>query len=547
VNFLSLFPKRAFAAAFLLAAAGIAAPAVGAQPAAGTTRYLIQYVDGGGDALQELIAANSGRVVFDYSSLLNGLAADLPVAAYRSVRRSGLATTIEEDANLQLHVLPAAFPTGAFAEFVPWGVDRVQADLVWSTAPNGGAAGDGVAGPDVKPGAVTGAGVVVGVLDTGIDYDHPDLAGNLIDDRGSGVVRDFIDVDDDPSDSALIGHGTSVSSVIVSADNGIGVLGVAPEAKVRMYRVCDDDGCPLSAIIGGLVQGVADDVGVINMSLGGPAGFNIEASAVQAANAAGVVVVASAGNEATQQPSFPAAYDTVLAVGATDIADAPASFTNVGGWVDVTGPGVAIPVATCLGCARISSLAEVTPTARSFDTIAMEGTAIGTLTGVEIVDVGRACNGDGLDTDPTGKVALIVRGACAFAEKVGNAETGGAVGTVVYNNQPGLFSGTLGDYAAAGPSVSLSDSDGQALAADIAAGITTVDLSVVAADYDLVDGTSFSAPHTAGIAALVRSVNPGLSPIQVRKIIEMTAEPLGANVVFANGMVRADSAVGATQ
>jgi subtilisin family serine protease len=77
--------------------------------------------------------------------------------------------------------------------------------------------------------------------------------------------------------------------------------------------------------------------------------------------------------------------------------------------------------------------------------------------------------------------------------------------------------------------------------------VTIVDLSVVATDYELVSGTSFSGPHVAGVAALVKSVDPSLSPIQVRKIIETTAEPLGPNVIFGNGMVRADAAVNAAQ
>ena len=152
-----------------------------------------------------------------------------------------------------------------------------------------------------------------------------------------------------------------------------------------------------------------------------------------------------------------------------------------------------------------------------------------------------------LADNPADKVALIVRGACSFAEKVFFAELAGAVGTVVFNSAPGNFNGTLGAFASAGPSVSLSEADGQTLQAEITGGITLVDLSVVATDYELVSGTSFSGPHVAGVAALVKSVDSSLSPIQVRKIIEMTAEPLGPKVIFGNGMVRADAAVDAAQ
>lgn len=527
-------------------------PADAARPSDAGKRYLIQYQPGNADALKALIVENGGRVVLDYSALIDGLAADLSADGRRAVRRSGLATTIEADGARSLHVLPAGFPAGPFDEFVGWGVDRVQADIVWSTAPNFGPADDDVAAPNVRGNAIAGNGVVVGVLDTGIDYDHPDLAANLVDDRGSGVVRDFLFGDDDPSDdipAPLQGHGTSSASVIASVDNALGVIGVAPHAQIRPYRVCFADfvnGCPLSAIIGGLAQAVVDGVDVINMSFGGGAGFNIEASAVQAANAAGIVLVASAGNDASQKPNFPAAYGSVLAVGATDISDGRASFTNVGGWVDVTGPGVDVPAATCLGCGREAILDEVSPTMRSFSAIAMSGSAVASVAGVEIVDVGRGCVASLEDvhaTDPNGKVALIVRGDCSFAEKVEGAEAAGAVGTVVFNNAPGNFGGTLGEFASTGPSVSVSQEDGQSLQSDIDGGETIVDLSVLATDYELVSGTSFSSPHAAGVAALVKSAAPDLSPIQVRKIIESTAEPIGPKVIFGNGMVRADAAV----
>lgn len=544
---------RIVLASILVTVVGLASvPAATAQPSA-VKRYLIQYPHGNADALKVLIAANGGRVVFDYSAVIDGLAADLSAAGHRAVRNSGLATTIEEDGIRKLHVLPASFPIVPFDEFVPWGVDRVQADIVWSTGPNFGPAADGVAAPAVAGGAVTGSGVVVGVIDTGIDFDHPDLAGNVIDVRGSGVIRDFLFSDDDPSDdipAPIQGHGTSGSSVIAAVDNAIGVVGVAPQAQIIPYRVCFADfvnGCPLSAIIGGLVQAVQDGVDVINMSFGSSAGFNLEAAAIQAANAAGIVLVASAGNDASQVVQFPAGYDAVLAVGATDVGDQAASFTNVGGWVDVTGPGVDIPAATCRGCGRRAFLNEKRPTAQAFSANAMTGSAVASVVRTKIVDVGRACDIDSLAADPAGKIALIVRGFCTFAEKVANAEGAGAVGTVVFNREPGNFNGTLGDFASAGPSVSISQADGQTLQAEIGGGVTIVDLSVVGTDYDLVSGTSFSSPHVAGVAALVRSANPGLSPIQVRQIIEMTAEPLGAKVIFGNGMARADAAVDAAQ
>lgn len=607
---------------------------IGKPVAQNQARYLIQYNANNKAALIAAINAQGGSVAYDYSALFNGIAADLPDNAVRSLRVSGLITTIEADEMRMLHqtrgrseadsdaraeaisarlsgkaeaqsvtsstrasvsksssasvsangggssssstsssstnktesegstafedggipdIAPAALPAGfpgplAFSEFVGWDRDRAQADAVWSVAPNYGAADNGIAGPDVAPGTITGAGVVVGVLDTGIDYDHPDLVANIMNDCGTdGVTRDFLDGDDCPMDDTFNGHGTSVASVIASADNGIGLIGVAPNAKIRPYRVCDG-GCPLSAIIGGIVQATEDGVDVINMSFGGGAGKNFEASALQAANQRGIVLVASAGNGSSQKVHFPAGYDTVIAVGATDINDNPASFTNYGGWVDLTGPGVANPTATCTGCVTEGFVDEISPTAVSFAANEMTNSPTAIVSGVEIEDAGIACGALPAGS-LTGKAAFIRRGSCTFATKVANAEAAGAVGSVVANNAPGNFFGTLGAFFASGPSVTISQADGDALLNDIVNnGPVTVDLGIRRRndiEYWLISGTSFSGPTVAGVAALVLEANPNLSPIEVRKILEMTADPIGPQVIVGAGMVNAEAAVAA--
>ncbi len=616
----------------MAAAPALAAPkkTVGPPVAAGQTRYLVEYNPGNKQAIANLVAAQGGRVVYDYSALLNGFAIDLSDQGVKSLRTSGLAKTIEADAIRTLHgevrrsadsaaedaflaaraarsaqsattttsakvstpkatqqsstrlisttssvqggssssseggnasafidggvaapdALPGGFPNGVFSEFVPWDRDRVNADVVWSVGPNFGVADNGVATPDVAPGSVTGEGVVVGLLDTGVDYDHPDLAANLIDDRGDTTIRNYLEMLPGAEDLTFNGHGTSTASVIASVDNDVGLIGVAPGAKIRPYRVCDGS-CPISAIIAGVVQATVDGVDVINMSFGGGAGKNFEAAALQAANQAGIVLVASAGNEASQKVHFPAGYDTVIAVGATDINDNPASFTNYGGWVDVTGPGVNNPTATCTGCVTAGVVDELSPTAQSFQSNGMTNSPITLVTNQEVVYVGRACSslGDALASDPSGKVALITRGSCSFAEKVAFAESAGAIATIVRNNAAGNFFGTLGAYIPAGPSVSISQADGALLAADIATTTTTADVGVERTNiqYWFISGTSFSGPHVAGVAALVKSANPSLSAIEVRKIIESTAEPIGAQVIFGGGIVRADRAVQAAQ
>ena len=212
------------------------------------------------------------------------------------------------------------------------------------------------------------------------------------------------------------------------------------------------------------------------MSYGGGAGFNIEAKAMQALNRKGVVMVASAGNDGSQVVQFPAGYDTVLAVGATDINDNAAGFTNFGGWVDVTGPGVSNPTATCEGCVVEALFEEISPTARSFEVRGMTNSALGSALNEEIVFVGTACANEELSSDPSDKIALIARGACSFAEKAMSAQSAGALAAVVRSDDRdggAIFNGTLGTFASAIPVVSMSRDDGLALEADIAGGVTT--------------------------------------------------------------------------
>lgn len=506
-----------------------------------TTRYLIQFHPENANKLRALIKRNGGTLIFEYR-LISGLAADLTPAARKAVRSSRLATTIEKDAPRYLHAHLPDFST----EFLPWGVKKVRANRVWDTN------NDLI----VDTGATAGQGILVGVLDTGIDFDHPDLQDNVIDVRGSGVVRDFLFGDDDPSDDdpePLQGHGSNGAGVIAAVDNNIGVIGVAPKANILPYRVCFANftqGCPLSAIIAGLDQAVVDGVHVINMSFGGPAGFNIEASAIQAANRAGVVLVASAGNAGSQRPSFPAAYDTVLAVGAIDINDQRAGFSNVGGWVDLTGPGVAVPSTTFQGAGRDAFVTENSPTARDLNPLPMTASKLGDVNG-DLIFVGLGTADDVVFHCALGvcggKIALIQRGAITFAEKVQRVADEGAIGAIIFNNLPGNFFGTLVNLSDI-PAASLSDAEGADLLAELDPGPVNVRLQVVPTDYDVVSGTSFSGPHVAGVAALVLSANPTLSPVEVRKILEKTAIDLSIpnkDVIFGWGIVNAEAAVAA--
>ncbi|MDN4592860.1 S8 family peptidase [Polycladomyces subterraneus] len=179
-------------------------------------------------------------------------------------------------------------------------------------------------------------GIRVAVVDTGVQYNHPDLYGKVI--KG----YDYVGKDWDPSDGN--GHGTHVAGVIAAATNNHkGIAGIAPNAMIYAVRVLDNNGNgTLENVANGIIHAADQGAKVINLSLG--AGYDSQTlkDAVQYAWSKGAVVVAAAGNSNSSQPSYPAYYDQVIAVGATDKYDNKASFSNFGSWVDVAAPGVDI-------------------------------------------------------------------------------------------------------------------------------------------------------------------------------------------------------------
>lgn len=206
--------------------------------------------------------------------------------------------------------------------------------------------------------------VVVAVVDTGVDLNHPELASlllpgqDLVDFPPGSVPQpgwvfegDYTGVDAIPQDE--VGHGTHVAGTICCAsNNGVGVAGVSWNARLLPVRVLarvrqtstgQVSGLGSSANIAAGIRWATDHgARVINMSLGGGGDAQVEREAVAYAVSKGVVVVAAMGNSNSNVPSYPAAYPGVVAVGATDSSDHRASFSNFGSWIDVAAPGVGI-------------------------------------------------------------------------------------------------------------------------------------------------------------------------------------------------------------
>ncbi|MGD0537187.1 MAG: Ig-like domain-containing protein [Verrucomicrobiota bacterium] len=234
-------------------------------------------------------------------------------------------------------------------------------DQQWSfqnTGQDGGTPGADIHAPGAWAVTTGNRAVKVAVIDTGIDYFHPDLAANLwvnpgevegngVDDDGNGYIDDlhgydFVNDDSDPMDDNM--HGTHVSGIIGGVgNNGLGVAGVCWQVSLMALKAFDQDGNgSLDQVIAAIHYAVANGARVINASWGTPDVSQSLEEAVAEAHAAGLVVVAAAGNNQTANLPFPAAYAQVVSVGALDNQDHRAFFSNYGPGVTVAAPGVNI-------------------------------------------------------------------------------------------------------------------------------------------------------------------------------------------------------------
>ena len=422
----------------------------------------------------------------------------------------------------------------------------------------------------------TGMGIKVAIMDTGIDIDHPAFGGDNVArydsplfpssrvaygydfvgddfnaDPASPSYNPVATPDNNPDDCA--GHGTHVAGIVGANDATNGLKGVAPDVTFGAYRVFGCTGSTTSDImIAAMERALADDMDILNMSIGSAFQWPQYPTA-QAADRLvnkGMVVVASIGNSGANglySAGAPGLGDKVIGV---------ASFDNT---------NVFLPYLTVNG----RNIGYVTMT---FSPNPPTG---GT---EEIVWLGRGCaDGDlvtpGLQPDPylgnpNGKVALVQRGVCGFAEKAIRAIDAGATAVVVQNNAAGVFNGTLGaPLPNPKPVVGISLADGNflrsqsapvmmtwtdqqasfpsptgglissfssyglspdlALKPDIGApgGNIYSSYPLELGGYATLGGTSMASPHVAGAVALLLQARPNTSAQAVRGILQNSADP----------------------
>jgi subtilisin family serine protease len=506
----------AFIGACQIAAAANAAPQALA-PTTNPDHVLVRTVETATSADLKALdarAGNGGATTIWTSTLVPGLRAiriapGTRDAALKAYRADPLVRYAEPD-----------YIRHALAQSTPYGITMVGAPQAWV----------GVTGVGSFPPS-RGTGAVVADLDTGIDLGHPDLPV-------PALTASFIDgetVQDGHS------HGSHTAGTIVAVDNTEGVVGVAPSATLIAGKVLSNGGSgPDSSVAAGIDWAVAHHARVISMSLGGSDDSQAMHDSCDAALAAGVLVVAAAGNANSSAPSYPAAYSSVLSVAAVDSNMARASFSNFGPTISVCAPGVSVqstvPIITASAMwSTVSHAGNV-----------LSGSALGSVTGAAVY-----CGTGGTSADfpaaVSGNIAHIRRGGTdstgatlSFQTKVINALTAGAVGVIVSNNVAGGFSGTT-NLSLDVPCVSISQADGDDLQAN--SGVTaTIGVAPTGHGYANFSGTSMACPHVAGVAALLIGAVPTATPAQVRSAMEQTALDLGdpgRDDNFGWGLVRA--------
>jgi len=255
---------------------------------------------------------------------------------------------------------------GAWGQSYPdlWGLQKTKALEAWGLFNN----------VRTDP----GKDIVVAVIDTGVDFSHPDInanrwinpeeiAGNGVDDDGNGYIDDingwdFVNSDNNPYDGH--GHGTHCSGSIAGVtNNSIGVAGVAPNTRIMAVKGLSDSGSGyISGLSNCIIYAADNGAHVLSNSWGGWGSSSTLTSAVNYAHSKGCVIIAAAGNSNADAASFlPANIPNAIAVAATDYNDVKAYFSNYGTIVDISAPGVSILSTTGSGYASWSGTSMACP------------------------------------------------------------------------------------------------------------------------------------------------------------------------------------------
>lgn len=563
-------------------------------------RYLVQLAGPSTTEGGSLAAIESSRAQFLSDAQQSGT--EVEITSEFDTLWNGVAVAAGESSLKDLaasDAVVAIFPVGV--------IDRPEQPQTTEIAPDMFSA-ISMTGADIVQSELgfTGEGIRIGIIDTGVDYDHPDFGGNGSPDSttfptekvafGYDFVGDSYNAspsagdayqpqpmpDADPDDCN--GHGTHVAGI--SAADGV-VTGVAPGATIGAYRVFGCDGSTDTEImLHAMEMSLDDEMDVVNLSIGSAFAAWKEYPSAQATDALareGVVVVASIGNSGANglhSAGAPGVGEDTIGVGSVDNTEYQANFL-----LDEEGNEVPFTVGTP---------APAPPTEGTDEVVAVHEPG---------TEAAQACGLDPFTAEEKelieGNWVMVQRGVCPFHEKARNGQEAGAAGVLMYNNVAGSINPSLaGDPEITVPTVMVSQADGTRMATwaldngSTTATFTEDEISVpnptgglmssfssfgtmadttfkpdLAApggsiyapypleiqDYATLSGTSMAAPHVAGAAALMLEADPSLSVEQVRVKLQNSSEQLTLNIapgvgpevvhLQGSGMIQVDDAI----
>jgi thermitase len=268
--------------------------------------------------LEEMITRHQAETVSKVSirGKVIAIVVELPLESVtrfmQEVRVAGLASYVEPSMKVQ-----ALFAPNDPYWDLQWGPQKIEVDWAWNTT-------------------IGNASVLVAVIDTGIDYTHPDLTANYV-----PLGYDWANNDADPMDDH--GHGTHCAGIIAATlNNSVGIAGLA-QVRIMTEKVLDSTGNGLPDwLASGIIHAVDQGADIISISLGGYGDSELVHDALRYAYSAGVLVIVAAGNNNSNIKPYPAGYEEVVAVAATDQNDGKAYFSNWGDWIELAAPGVDI-------------------------------------------------------------------------------------------------------------------------------------------------------------------------------------------------------------
>ncbi len=275
-----------------------------------------------GPLQRELVIRLGGKIYHEYH-LIHAISARIPGTSLPILRDHPSVAYVEADTEIRkIEEKPPhpALNTTLFAASTAdeyesaWGVQHIDSEFAHVQG-------------------VTGKGIKIAVIDSGIDYNHEEL------DENYAGGYDFVNDDADPMDDTYTSHGTNVAGIIAAERNGVGVVGVAPEASLYALKVLTSIGTGLtSTTVAAIEWAVENGMDIINISIQGEHRESLQA-ACDAAYNAGLLIVAAAGNTGGQAVSYPAAYDSVIAVTATNDTDTLPDYAPRGAELELSAPG----------------------------------------------------------------------------------------------------------------------------------------------------------------------------------------------------------------